>query len=366
MDWQHIINLAQDGVWLSVIIPLGFLVKRLAKNYTDGFEEAAGGYLKISGQATFQRLLSFGFRAKYDRHLIHTFRTYEIQGLKTRGPFTLDLEKVFVPLRVAPESANNVKADILRNTGTNKALSIWDVLAAATKQPGFRRLVIIAAPGAGKTTLLRHLTLVHAQHRQRDYQAQSKSWEQISVNPEIDLAELIQTRLKISLLNPPSDWFKWQLQKGRCLILLDGLDEVSDVEQRKTVGRWADKQMLNYPIACFILTSRPFGYRDAPLESIGMVLEVQPFNIPQMGQFLTNWYLQNETMRQMRKEDSGIRQEAAQKAEDLKKRILKHSALAAMAVNPLLLTIIATVHDNRGALPGRRVELYGEICDVFC
>jgi predicted NACHT family NTPase len=36
-----------------------------------------------------------------------------------------------------------------------------------------------------------------------------------------------------------------------------------------------------------------------------------------------------------------------------------------MALNPLLLTMIATVHCFRGALPGRRVELYGEICDVL-
>jgi predicted NACHT family NTPase len=36
-----------------------------------------------------------------------------------------------------------------------------------------------------------------------------------------------------------------------------------------------------------------------------------------------------------------------------------------MALNPLLLTMIATVHCYRGALPGRRVELYDEICDVL-
>jgi hypothetical protein len=36
-----------------------------------------------------------------------------------------------------------------------------------------------------------------------------------------------------------------------------------------------------------------------------------------------------------------------------------------MALNPLLLTMIATVHRFRGALPGRRVELYHEICDVL-
>ena len=99
-------------------------------------------------------------------------------------------------------------------------------------------------------------------------------------------------------------------------------------------------------------------------ERVDTVLDIQPFNLEQMGQFLNNWYLQNEIRRQNR-DDAGVRQQAAAKAADLKKRILTHPALAAMAVNPLLLTMIATVHDNRGALPGRRVELYGEICDVL-
>ena len=50
---------------------------------------------------------------------------------------------------------------------------------------------------------------------------------------------------------------------------------------------------------------------------------------------------------------------------DLIKRIKNSAPLAAMALNPLMLTMIATVHDNRGALPGKRVELYREICDVL-
>jgi hypothetical protein len=36
-----------------------------------------------------------------------------------------------------------------------------------------------------------------------------------------------------------------------------------------------------------------------------------------------------------------------------------------MAVNPLLLTMIATVHRYRSTLPRQRVELYAEICEVF-
>jgi len=40
-------------------------------------------------------------------------------------------------------------------------------------------------------------------------------------------------------------------------------------------------------------------------------------------------------------------------------------ALLDMAVNPLLLTMIATVHLYYGTLPGARVTLYKAVCDVF-
>ena len=42
-----------------------------------------------------------------------------------------------------------------------------------------------------------------------------------------------------------------------------------------------------------------------------------------------------------------------------------HPALHDLAVNPLLLTMIATAHRYRGALPGSRADLYGEICQVL-
>ena len=57
----------------------------------------------------------------------------------------------------------------------------------------------------------------------------------------------------------------------------------------------------------------------------------------------------------------GVREDAKQQADDLIKRIRDSAPLAAMAVNPLLLTMIATVHRRGTALPGRRVDLYKEL-----
>ncbi len=162
------------------------------------------------------------------------------------------------------------------------------------------------------------------------------------------------------------DWFQSQLDKGKCLILLDGFDEVADPKLRQKVGRWIENQKNQPGRNRFVLTSRPAGYRNHPIAGF-TVLEVQPFTNKQVRRFVENWYLANETMAHGGKEDAGIRINAHKGACDLLGR-LHHGAsstLAALSVNPLLLTMVATVHRYRSSLPGRRVELYAEICEVF-
>lgn len=65
------------------------------------------------------------------------------------------------------------------------------------------------------------------------------------------------------------------------------------------------------------------------------------------------------------KNDPGVEMAAREGAEDLLRRLRSAPTLSALAVNPLLLTMIATVHRYRSSLPGRRVELYAEVCEVF-
>jgi predicted NACHT family NTPase len=319
--------------------------------------------------------LTAQFQGRYYERLIFDCRDFRTQGLKTKGPFTLDLEKVFVPLRVAPESPDRVMAGILQSQDTSEKLKIWNFLADLKKQPAFRRIVVIAPPGAGKSTLLEHLALTYAYNTQRRQHRRAPRLipvllylrdvrETISSAQPPDLATLIEQQEPIKILNPQG-WFKQNLDRGKCLVMLDGLDEVADEVQRKKVSQWVDRQMQLYPKTPFILTSRPFGYHSAPLEQVGTVLEVKPFSLQEMKQFVNNWYLQQEIMSRLGKDDRGVRDKAAKQAEDLIGRIQSTPTLAAMALNPLLLTMIATVHCFRGVLPGRRVELYHEICDVL-
>jgi hypothetical protein len=145
--------------------------------------------------------------------------------------------------------------------------------------------------------------------------------------------------------------------------MLDGLDEVADPETRKKVVKWVEDQMAAYGKNRFVITSRPHGYLTNPLSGV-TVLEVRPFASGQVRRFVHNWYVANEVM-SAQKDDPGVRMAAEEGAEDLLRRVRSTAALSCMAVNPLLLTMIATVHRYRSALPRRRVELYAEICDVF-
>lgn len=327
------------------------------------------------------RHLTSDFENKYYQRLIYSCRNYETQGLdKDR---VLKLQHMFVPLKISQKSLVTISPDLIQKLP--KKLSgqqeIGDLLVWMSQDSAFRRLAILGVPGSGKTTLMRYLTLAYANRQQRKL-IHPKAPTYIPVlmylrdvrkdiveNPKLPLVDLINTwvqRLQtIDPLKPPSDWFASKLKQNQCLILLDGLDEIADETERQTVSQWVDFQMQEYPDAPFILTSRPLGYQHAKLQQPVTVLEVQPFTLKQVQQFIHGWYLETEIRSQNNTDDLGVREEAKSQADDLIKRIRDSSPLVAMAVNPLLLTMITTVHRRGSALPGKRVELYKEICQVL-
>jgi len=145
--------------------------------------------------------------------------------------------------------------------------------------------------------------------------------------------------------------------------MLDGLDEVANPEVRQLVVNWVERQIAAYHKNRFLVTSRPFGYRSNPLVSV-TVLEVRPFTAEQVEDFIHQWYLANEIMSKQ-KDDSGVRMRARAEANTFLRQLRNTPSLFDLTVNPLLLTMIATVHRYGGELPGNRVALYAEICEVF-
>ncbi len=319
--------------------------------------------------------LTANFYRDYYQSIIYRYRDFRTQGLKTRGPFVLDLDQVFVPLRLAPVAIQSGVSLAHSPSDPDNTVQIWQVLVAMQTQTAFQRLVLLGAAGSGKTTILEHIALTYARGLQGRYGRKVPKLlplliylrdvrAKLVAEEPPTLEQVIQAQLEAQRLNPPKGWVAGQLDRGRVLVMLDGLDEVAEAGDRRRISTWVNQQMQRYPTNAYLLTSRPYGYRDAPLEGV-TVLEAQAFRLTQIEQFLQNWYQQAETLRRLGKRDRGVRQLAQTQAQDLIDRIRHSPALAAMALNPLLLTMIAIVHAYRGALPGRRVDLYAEMCEVL-
>ncbi len=366
VDW------AEKGFHLSEIdlISLTTMIGLVALLYLGArlVREARRFFLRDGGH---ERPFS---ERRYREHMRHRHRFFDVRGLNTQGIYTLELEQVFVELTIAPRPAHEASTDPIHALpeGAQRGQTIWSYLDL--EQLAHQNLVIIGPPGCGKTTLLKHvaLTLTTGRKHRSQWKAPNKMpillflrdhAQAIQDNPNLSLAEAVCSALAGWNLHASPSWFESRLASGRCLVMLDGVDEVADPDARGQVVAWVQRQMEACGGNRFIVTSRPYGYHDYRLSGV-TVLQVSPFSREQVERFVHNWYAANEIL-SAQQDDLGVRQDAAKGAADLLQRLRNTQDLADLAVNPLLLTMIATVHRYRPSLPGRRVELYREICDVF-
>ncbi|MDO9105221.1 MAG: NACHT domain-containing protein [Methylovulum sp.] len=352
---------------LLVLAVAVFSIRKKIGDNLDGIMGKAFNQCTLIGIRWFS---NYSFNLRYKKHIIFEHRVFNVRGLRTQGNFTLEIDKVYVGLKIAPSQNPNKTTCLLNHTVLEGNRPIWAFL-----QQKLTVLAIIGAPGCGKTTLLQHTALAFAANRHRQFKLTARTpiflflREHIDniISEEIPLAELAHAHFsdekRYPNLKPTEHWFKNQLTRGKTIVLLDGLDEVADDKHRQKVSTWVDRQIINYPNNVFIVTSRPQGYLAAPLQQAHR-LEIQPFNWTQVREFAYCWYRQNEIISSGKK-DEGVLNDAKRRADDLLQRLQKISALTDLTVNPLLLTMIAMVHRYRGQLPGRRVELYAEICDVL-
>ena len=365
-----------ESLWLGLAVAIvAVIVFAFFSAVGQKLIERYAGPLADWIHGTGARLFS-GYRRYYLQHAIEfEHRNFDVKGLSTQNTYTLELEQVFVDLSLVPMAPHQASGDPIKSPP--QALqsgrhSIWRYLQRQDSEP--QHLAILGAPGSGKTTLVKHVALSLALRRKAKAAGEMPDLlpvllflrdhaQAIAAQNDYTLIKAVEAEVDHLGQKPPVGWFEKMLQRGRSLILLDGLDEVADPDLRRTVVTWVEKQMQAYGQNSFVVTSRPFGYRDNPLSGV-TVLDIRPFTAPQVERFVQNWYRANEIKTQQR-DDAGVHRDAKKGADDLLSRLWGTPALTDLAVNPLLATMIATVHRYRSSLPGRRVELYAEICEVF-
>ena len=293
-----------------------------------------------------------------------------------------ELEAVFVPLQVYdPDTAEKMRQkgeakdrdpESRAEEDEHRHLTINEVL---TRHPVF---LLRGNPGCGKTTLLRHLTTCFANGEaasKLDWQGEPllpiliplrnfgrflQTHKKEYTNPApLALLAFIEDHFREYILNLPLNFFRDRLEQGRCLVMLDGLDEVADTDLRAKVARVADSFIKKYSRKGnrFVLASRPKGYDEVALYlRKPVVCEVQPLS-PEGRDLLVHRLLQQFTANERQ-----CRAESAELLRDIRNK----ERVDELSRNPLFCTTLVLVYKYRGTtLPERRVDVYQELVTLM-
>lgn len=242
--------------------------------------------------------------------------------------------------------------------------------------PKFRVLLIVGNPGAGKTTLLKYYCITCLDNKQRQLGFKEKKLlplyfplRDLVFNGDIpvSLYENLEARANKYHLNIPAAIFRYWIENRPTLVLLDGLDEIGDLEKRRQVCLWVGRMETGLEKVRFIFTSRPTGYRksdNVELECPHLRGEIMDFTLEQQGHFLDHWFQAvylDELPAQASKYDQEIKiREARGRAQKIKTFLNneENKGVRELARVPMLLQIMAIIWKSRDFLPETRWELY--------
>jgi energy-coupling factor transporter ATP-binding protein EcfA2 len=312
-------------------------------------------------------LLVAAFRVRAARHRKRYLRQIGAQHRDLDGAFALPLEHVFVGLRLIPLFRRAAPSGLAHSQA---ATAIWAYLwPDQVEQQG---LSIVGPAGSGKTTLLKHIALTLAGDRRARQAVNApdklpvllslgdRAWDGSTTDAPSthSLSQLACAQLARSGHRSPHAWLERQLHRGRCLVMLDGLDQLAGLGQRERAAVWVQAQMARYPGCRFLITARAPDDRCSPLRNTA-VLEIRPLVSEQIEALVSRWYRAHKA--------TGAPQvgEAAERSAALVRQIRLDPSLSALAARPLLLTLLAAVHRQGRTLPTRRAELYAAACDLF-
>ncbi|MBM2849071.1 MAG: hypothetical protein HW418_2013, partial [Anaerolineales bacterium] len=154
-----------------------------------------------------------------------------------------------------------------------------------------------------------------------------------------------------------ADGLREALNSGRCLLVLDGLDEVPH-DLRGRVRQAANAALGHYRLQRILLTCRVRSYVGEAVLSDFQAHTLAPFDEEKIKSFAVAWY---NAQKQLGRVDAA---QAKHKADDLSQAALS-ADLRELSANPMMLTTMAIIHQREIGLPKERVRLYSLAVDVL-
>jgi hypothetical protein len=147
------------------------------------------------------------------------------------------------------------------------------------------------------------------------------------------------------------------LLAGHILLLVDGLDEISDSGDRAAFVCTLRTVLQAYPDIAMVVTSRESGFRHvaAHLAPICTYATVSEFDRDDISRLTVAWH------REVVGDTEKVRNDAKQLAD----AITRNNRIRRLASNPLLLTTLLLVKRWVGSLPTRRAVLYGKAVELL-
>ena len=307
-------------------------------------------------------------RQDYDSYLLRKFEFLELAGFSPKisgKDIFMKLSDVFVPLHIQTEE------DLHKNKYlpvSNQELSSIDSILENDA------LVILGDPGSGKSTLLKYIATHISNNREHDSLLQDIVPVFIRIADYVDWYDTHKVSLYEFIVNSDvqySDLFKENFEYSNLLILLDGLDEITDNSIRNKIVQNIIDLKSRYPNNKYIVTSRLIGYRESSLNGHFIESKLKDFTETEIKQFSKQWYNSIATTEINSKkgltpiEKNEITVKYDNLSSELFKSISRNSSVIKFAKNPLLMTIVTMIFYQSKKLPNKRVELYDIATETF-
>lgn len=363
-ETQLAIALAVFGALLSVLLPGSWSWLRYSVGYV---------YAMIQG-----RRKEYAFNAQYLRWLV------EETAYIVSAPSSLALDAH--SRHAQPVLSSYLRVRVVSTTGDSARIQYSGLVERGS------RSVVLGDPGAGKTTFIRFLAHAHALYRtcsvfQRKTRRLIASlpgfqhgcfpvyvrldrWEEFSAKAtDPSIANFILSSLPAPLRSKcPADFFESTIESGAALLLLDGLDEVTDYSARRNLAALiSGESSTGSRKSTWIVTSRIVGYPGEEFDKHGFsVCRVEDLSLPQVRQFLRTAHPRIVAAKHGDvSPDALASQQVQQRVDSLISRIELNPGLRQLAVNPMMLSLISILDAEGIQLTGQRAQIYHDFVTLL-